>query len=391
MKHLPFIWKHLWHNKVRSASTVAAMAVCILLLCILESVNQAIVAGLATAKDSRLITRHNVSLVFPLPISHRDRIAALPGVRKVSISNWFGGIYQDRKNFFPNFAVDLPTYLDMYPEYIVGPDERKELLADLKGCIVGPALAEKWGWKVGSVFQLQSFIPSYQKAEPFEFVVKGIYDVDDRKYPGTIRNLMFFHHKYLYEGTGQKIGVATFPIEIENADQAIAVAKSIDALFENSDAQTKTETEAAFRAGFVSLGGNLAFLLRTVGLAVIFTILLVLANTMSMAVRERRTEIGILKTLGFSNARVLGIILSEAVLLGILGGLSGVAAGYGMIAILPSLPEIGDAVRMFPSLGMTPRVAAAGVIVAVLIGLGAGLVPALLSYRARITGLLRQV
>jgi len=391
MKHLPFIWKHIWHNKVRSASTVAAMAVCILLLCILESVNQAIVAGLATAKDSRLITRHNVSLVFTLPISHRERIAALPGVRKVSISNWFGGIYQDRKNFFPNFAVDLPTYLDMYPEYIVRPDERKELLADLKGCIIGPALAEKWGWKVGSVFQLQSFIPSYQKAEPFEFVVKGIYDVDDRKYAGTIRNLMFFHHKYLYEGTGQKIGVATFPIEIENADQAIAVAKSIDALFENSDAQTKTETEAAFRAGFVSLGGNLAFLLRTVGLAVIFTILLVLANTMSMAVRERRTEIGILKTLGFSNARVLGIILSEAVLLGILGGLSGVAAGYGMIAILPSLPEIGDAVRMFPSLGMTPKVAGAGVIVAVLIGLGAGLVPALLSYRARITGLLRQI
>src|SRR4030095_15813823 len=118
MKHLPFIWKHLWHNKVRSASTVAAMAVCILLLCILESLNQAIVAGLATAKDSRLITRHNVSLVFPLPMSHRDRIIALPGVRNVSISNWFGGVYQDRKNFFPNFAVDLPTYLDMYPEYI---------------------------------------------------------------------------------------------------------------------------------------------------------------------------------------------------------------------------------------------------------------------------------
>jgi putative ABC transport system permease protein len=367
------------------------MAVCILLLCILESVNHAIVAGLATAKDSRLITRHNVSVVFPLPITHRERISALPGVRNVSISNWFGGIYQDRKNFFPNFAVDFPTYLDMYPEYIVQPDTRKELLEDLKGCLIGPALAERWGWKVGSVFQLQSLIPTYQKAEPFEFVVKGIYGVDDRKYPGTIRTLMFFHHKYLYEGTGQKIGVGTFPIEIENPDQAIAVAKTIDDLFENSDAQTKTETEAAFRAGFVSLGGNLAFLLRTVGLAVIFTIMLVLANTMSMAVRERRTEIGILKTLGFSNARVLGVILTEAVLLGILGGLAGVAAGYGMIAILPNLPQIGDAVRQFPNLAMTPNVAGTGVIVAVLIGLGAGLVPALLSYRARITGLLRQV
>ena len=391
MKHLPFIWKHLWHNKVRSVSTLLAMAVCIFLLCTLESLNKAIVAGLATAKDSRLITRHNVSLQFTLPVSHRERIAGVPGVRRVAASNWFGGVYQDRKNFFPNFAVDLSVYLDMYPEYVLTPEERKNVLADLKGCIIGPGLAEKFDWRVGSVFQLQSYIPVYRKSEPFEFVVRAIYEVDDRKYPGAPRSLMFFHHKYLYEGMGQKVGIATCPVEIEDPNQAPSVAKAIDALFENSDAQTKTETEAAFRAGFVSLGGNLAFVLRTVGLAVVFTILLVLANTMSMAVRERRTEIGILKTLGFSNKKVLGIVLAESVLLGILAGLLGVAGGYTILPALPSLPVIGDAFRQFPTPRMTAEVAAIGFILALIIGIGAGIVPALLSYRARITGLLRQV
>jgi putative ABC transport system permease protein len=202
---------------------------------------------------------------------------------------------------------------------------------------------------------------------------------------------MFFHQKYLYEMTNGRVGIGTFVIEIADPDQAAAIGKAVDALFENSDAQTKTETEAAFRAGFVSMAGNLALLLNGIALAVMFTILLVTANTMSMAVRERRTEIAVLKTLGFTSSLVMILILVESALLGALGGSVGIVLGREMIQALPYLPMIGDAVRGFPELGLSPLVAAMAFALAVGIGLAAGFIPAILAYRARIADMLRQV
>jgi putative ABC transport system permease protein len=202
---------------------------------------------------------------------------------------------------------------------------------------------------------------------------------------------MFFHHKYLYESTGRRVAAGFYAIQIDDPNKAGEVSKKIDAMFENSDVQTRTETEAAFRAGFIAMAGNLALLLRGIGLAVTFTILLVTANTMSMAVRERRNEIAVLKTLGFSSALVMVLIIAEAVALAVLGGAIGVLLGWLAVSWLPNAPFLGDIVRAFPDFGLQPRIVALGISGALLLGLLAGFVPATLAYRAKITDMLRQV
>src|SRR6266568_4325800 len=199
-------------------------------------------------------------------------------------------------------AVGAENFLAMYPEYLLTPEQKQKFLGDRRGCIVGKSTADKFKWKEGDTIQLESIIPPYRVGKPFEFVIDAIYDTDQVHYPGTNDAAMFFHYKYLDEqakGLGRHVGVGMYRIEINDPKQAGAISKAIDALFENSDTQTHTETEQAFRAGFISLAGNLALLLNGIGVAVMFTILLVTANTMSMAIRERRTEIAVLKTLGY--------------------------------------------------------------------------------------------
>jgi putative ABC transport system permease protein len=394
MKYLPYVLKHLRRNWVRTASTVAAMSVCIFLFCTFQTVIAAVNWGLKSANASRLVTRNAVSLVYNLPVAYKERIRQIPGVASVATSNWFFGFLgstPDYKNFFANFAIDPEEYLAMHPEYLLTAQERADFLADRRGCIVGADTAARFNWKVGDSFQLESVIPPYRAGKPFEFVIRGIYQTDDARYPGTDARLMFFHWKYLDEAVRNRAGAGTFNVAIDDPARASAVAKAIDALFENSERQTKTETEAAFRAGFVSLSGNLALLLNGIGLAVSFTILLVTANTMSMAVRERRREIGVLKTLGFDSRLVMALILAEALVLGVLGGAVGLGLGAVMIRVLPSLPAIGDAVRAFPNLGLRPEIAALGFGIALVIGLLAGLLPAFTAYRARITEALRTV
>jgi putative ABC transport system permease protein len=261
----------------------------------------------------------------------------------------------------------------------------------VRGSIIGRKLAERFGWKVGDAFQLESFIPPYRVGKPFDFVVDGIYDTDEARYPGTDLSSMYFNFKYLYEATGQRVGIGTLTVQIADPSQAGAISKEIDGAFENSDNQTKTETEQAFRAGFVALAGNLALLLNVIGMAVAFTILLVTANTMSIAVRERQQEIAVLKTLGFSSALVMTLILSEALLRGLVGGLLGILIAREIIALLVNVPFLGDVLRAFPNLGLSPGIAALGVGIALALGLLAGFVPALMAYRSRITEALRQV
>jgi putative ABC transport system permease protein len=393
VKYLPYILKHLRRNWIRTASTVLAMSVCIFLFCTLRTFVEAVTWNLKSANASRLVTRHAVSLVFNLPIAYKERIASLPGVVRVATVNWFGGARRagDFSEFFPNLAVEAETYLVMHPEFILPEEQKRAFLEDLRGCIVGRKTADHFGWKIGDAFQLESFIPPYRAGRPFEFIIQGIFDTDQARYPGTDTTAMYFHWKYLYEMTNQRVGAGNFTIEIADPAQASSISKAIDAQFENSDAQTRTETEAAFRAGFVSMAGNLALLLNGIALAVMFTILLVTANTMSMAVRERRTEIAVLKTLGFPSGLVMALILGESVLLGALGGGVGILLGREMIRALPSLPFIGDAVRGFPNLGLSPAIAGLGFVMALALGLLAGIVPAFLAYRARVTDMLRQV
>ena len=393
MKYVPFILKHLKRNWIRTASTVLAMAVCIFLFCTLQTFIKAVTWNLQSANNGRLVVQDHVSLVYNLPLSYEARVAAVPGVKRISILTWFGGSRNINKpsDFFPNMAVEPQTYLAMYPEYIIPEDQKQTFFNDMRGCIVGRETAEKFHWKIGDTVQLESFIPPYRIGKPFEFVIDGIYDADPILHPGADLTQMFFNYKYLYESTGRRVGAGTYVLEINDPQLAGAISKSIDDLFENSDNQTRTQTESAFLAGFVSMAGNLALLLNGIALAVMFTILLVTANTMSMAVRERRTEIAVLKTLGFPSGLVMGLILGESLVLGALGGTVGILLGRAMIKVLPKLPLIGDAVRGFPNLGMSFSVGGRGMGVALFLGLAAGFVPAFLAYRARVTELLRQI
>jgi len=391
MKFAPLVLKHLRKNWIRTLSTVLAMSVCIFLVCVLQTVIAAVNFGLTAGSTRRLVTRDYVSLANNLPINYKQKIAAMQGVSDTTIVTWFGGIYRDPKNFFANLAVEPEAFLRIYPEVMLPPDQKAAWLSDVRGAIIGRKLAERFGWKVGDHVQLESFIPPYRVGKPFDFQIDGIYDTDEARYPGTDLSSMYFNFKYLYEATGQRIGIGTLTVQIADPSQAGAISKEIDSAFENSDNQTKTETEQAFRAGFVALAGNLALLLNVIGMAVAFTILLVTANTMSIAVRERQQEIAVLKTLGFSSALVMTLILSEALLLGLMGGLLGILFARGIIRGLTYVPFLGDVLRAFPNLGLSPSIAALGVGLALALGLLAGFVPALMAYRSRITEALRQV
>jgi putative ABC transport system permease protein len=386
------------------------MAMCIFLFCTLQSVLAQINALLDSTSAKRLVVRNSVNIVFYVPLSYGPRIQSVPGVERVSTSNWFGGLLPAKKegksdtgsessttdwsNFFTNWAVDMEPFLAMYPEYQIPPDQYQALLADQRGCVIGRKLANKFGWKVGDTFFLESFIPEHRKPDgPFEFVLRAIFDVDSVKYSGTDQNMMLFHRKYLYEATGRRLQAGTYHVEIKDPDQAGQVSTAIDKLFENSDAQTHTETEKAFAAGFIAMAGNLALLLNGIGIAVSFTILLVVANTMSIAVRERRKEIGVLKTLGFTSGQVMGLVVAESLLIAVIGGALGVAGSRAIMFALTHAPGLKD---MLAGIGLSelplrPLVAAIGFAVAIVLGFAAGFVPALSAYRARITDMLRTV
>src|SRR5579863_1096186 len=391
MKFAPLILKHLRKNWIRTLSTVLAMSVCIFLFCTLQTVVEAVNFGLHAGNASRLVTRHYVSLVFNLPLNYKQRVEAVPGVKEVVMNWWFGGIYRDQKNFFANIATEPQGLLDVYPEIMVPPEQREKWLRDRRGCIIGRKLAQRFGWKLGDTFELESSIPPYRVGHPFDFVVDGIYDTDQAKYPGTDLNSMYFDYKYLYEATGRNLGIGWLVEKIDDPSHAGAISKAIDTQFENSDTPTKTETEQAFVAGFVAMAGNLALLLNGIGLAVAFTILLVTANTMSIAVRERQQEIAVLKTLGFSSGLVMTLILSESLLIGALGGAVGIVISTAILKVLPEVPMIGDILAQYPNFGLSPSTTAFGVAIALLLGLLAGFVPAMTGYRARITETLRQV
>ena len=397
MKFLPLILHHLRRNWIRTSSTVIAMTVCIFLFCTLQTFLKAVNWNLQSASSNRIVVRHRVSLVFNIPVAYKARIQSVPGVQSVVSSNFFGGVFRDMKDFFPNMAVEPEGFLAMYPEYQLPEDQKKAWFADRRGCIIGRRTANRFGFKVGDTIAMDSIIPPYRIGKPWQFVVRGIFDSDPVRYPGTDLTQMFFSWDYLYETLhavnpgSSYTAVGTYLVQIKDADKAGDISKAIDDLFENSDTQTRTETESAFRAGFLAMVGNLALLLNSIAIAVMFTILLVVANTMSMAVRERRNEIAVLKTLGFPSGLVMSLILGEAALMGLLGGGFGILLGRWMIQALPSIPFLGDAVRGFPELGLSVPTATIGLATALGLSLAAGLIPAWLAYRARITEMLRQI
>ena len=388
MKWIPFVLKHLRQNWIRTASTAAGIAVCIFLFCTLQTFVASLHGSLGQ-DTARLVTRNGVSTFYSLPNAYEKRIATVLGVKRVAAANYFGGMrdFNNPDSEFANFAIEAEHFLELYPEYILTEAEKKAFLGDQHGCIVGHALAQQFHWKVGDTVQLTSNI--YRTGKPFEFLVSAIYQTDQGHYPGTNEAALFFHYKYLDEATGGKAGVRTYRIEIADPQQAGVVSHAIDDLFENSGVQTHTETEAQYRASAGVMGGNLVLLLNGIGLAVMFTLLLVIANTMSMAVRERHTEIGVLKTLGFSSRLVMALIMAEGAILGLCGAAIGLLLGRFLIDVLPDVPVIGDLVRGFPKMNVPPVIEVAGILIGLSLGLLAGLFPSVFAYRARITELLR--
>jgi putative ABC transport system permease protein len=403
MRFLPFVLKHLRATWVRTASTVVAMGLCVFLFCLLRSVLDHFDQFVHSRNPRRLVTRNAVSIMGSVPLTYAARIQALPGVKRVAATVMFGGVLPARKEgkadpgagwetdwttVFQNLAVDALPYFAMSPELQVPPDQFRDFMGDLRGCVIGRKLADKFGWRIGDHFFLQSMVSGMRKKSgPFEFVVRGFVDTDLQKYPGTDTSLMYFHFEYLSESMGGWTDTHLFTVEVDDPGRAAEVAAAIDAQFENSTAETLTETESAFATSFLSLVGDLSVLVNGIGLAVCFTILLVTANTMSMAVRERRTEIAVLKTIGFGSGQVMGMVVTESLLLGATGGVLGIGGALLAVAALNRAPE-----QMFlgiAHLELRPWVALWGLGVALALGFAAGFLPAWGAYRARVTDMLR--
>jgi putative ABC transport system permease protein len=311
--------KNAFRHKLRTALTVIGIVVAITAFGLLRTIVDAWYAGANASSSARLVTRSSVSLVFPLPLTYAERIRQVPGVRSVSWANWFGGVYISERNFFPQFAIDAPTYLDMYPEFILPPEERKAFFLDRKGAIVGRRLAEQYGWKVGDQIPLRGTIYS----GTWTFNLRGIYDGADK---GTDQSTMFFHWallnetiKRIYPRRADQTGV--FIVQLRDPGEAAEVSAAIDATFRNSLAETLTETEKAFQLSFVAMTEAILLAIQAVSFVVIVIIMAVMANTMAMTVRERGAEYATLKTLGFSNGFVAMLIFAESLGIALLGGL----------------------------------------------------------------------
>jgi putative ABC transport system permease protein len=326
VQFLKLILRNALRHKLRTALTVLGLVVAILSFGLLQTVVGAWYAGADSAAPTRLVTRNAISLVFPLPISYRDKIRAVDGVRAVSYANWFAGVYQDPKNFFPQFAVEPRTYFDMYPDYRVPPDDFAAFLRDRKGAVIGRKLADTHGLKVGDVMPLRGTIfPG-----TWEFTVRAIYDGAEAK---TDTSQMFFHWDYLNESVKKRSRnradqVGIFLVDVLDADRAAEVSHAIDALFKNSLAATLTETERAFQIGFVKQTEALVVAIRLVSYVVIVIILAVMANTMAMTARERLAEYATLKALGFSPAYVAALILGESISIAAIGAAIGIALTF---------------------------------------------------------------
>jgi len=378
MKYLHLIWAALFRSKTRTFLTLLSVITAFLLFGMLDSVRVAFNTSASVAGTNRLITTSKLSITQSLPYSLQSQIQSVPGVKKASYATWFGGIYQDPKNFFPNFAVG-PGYMELYPEYVVPPEQLKAFYATQDGAIVGEALANKHGWKIGDVIPLQATIFPTKGSNNWNFKLVAIYRVNDNKRKGE-ENTLMFNWKYFDEANDYIKGqVHWYVIDVANADQSNAVAQAIDKLSDNSDHETKTQTEAAFNQAFFKQIGDIGMIVTSIMGAVFFTLLLLTGNTMAQAVRERIPELAVLKTIGFSNRSVLWLVLAEATLLVVLGGL----IGLGLAALI--MPGVSSASRGLIQLPSVPAATwGLGLALMLIIGVVVGLLPALRAMRLNI-------
>jgi len=379
MKFFRLVFAQLLRKKVRTTLTIGSFAVALFLYGLLVAIRIAFVGGADVAGVDRLAVINKTSLIMPLPFSYRDRIARIPGVTGVTFATWFGGVYQDEKNFFAQYAVDKDTWFDIYSDYIVPKDQRDTFMRDRQACLVGKSLAKRFGLKVGDRLPLRGTIWT----GTWEFNVAGIYEGNR---PEVDTSGMLFRYDYLEERRQFAKGtVGWYVVQLANPDDAVRVTKKIDDDFANSPFETFTQTEKAFAMFFVKQMGNIEFLVIVIGSVVFFTLLLVTGNTMAIAVRERTGELAVLKTVGFPDLGVLGLILAESVLIAGQGGLIGlVLAKLFTLGGGPVSGVLGTFYLPWGSLGL-------GFALALGVGVVAGLLPGVAAMKLRVVDALRRV
>ncbi len=313
MKILKIIFANALRHKLRTTLTILGIAIAVIAFGVLRTVVTVWDSSVDAAAANRLITRQAVSFIFPLPYAYKEKIKSVEGVKEVSFANWFGGVYKDKNNFFTRMCVDADTYFDVLPEFLISPEELENFKKERNACVIGQEIATQYNLKLGDQMVLDGDIFPGR----WEFVIRGIYKPKNNNTDGT---QMLFHWDYIdermkVESPARAGSVNWYIVQISDPNNAAEVSEKIDALFKNSSAETKTETEKAFTQGFVSASGAIITAMNFMSFVIIGIIMLVLANTMIMAARERTREYAVLKTLGFSAFHIVGLILGESLVL----------------------------------------------------------------------------
>jgi putative ABC transport system permease protein len=378
MKILKLIIKNTMRHKLRTFLTIFGIAIAVIAFGVLRTVVTAWYSGVEASSANRLIVRQAVSFIFPLPYADKEKIAQIPGVKEVTYANWFGGVYIDKNNFFARLAVDADNYFKVYPEFYLPPDQYEAFKKERTACVIGSKIAEQFNLKLGDVMTLDGDIYPGR----WQFVVRGIYQP---KYKSTDATQMLFHWDYLdetmkQESPGRAGDVGWYIILINDPSKASIISKEIDALFKNSSAETKTESESAFQQGFIQSSGAIISAMNLISFIIIGIIMLVLGNTMIMSARERTREYAVLKTLGFTGKHLAGIIMGESLLISILGG------GLGLLLTFPIVEGIYEFIPkgMFPIFDVQPITLILAISAALLIGIVAAIFPIIRALNTKI-------
>ncbi len=379
------ILKNAWRHKLRTILTILGIAIAVSAFGLLQTVVQMWYIGVEASAANRLITRHAVSFIFPLPYAYRDRIGKIPGVEQVTFANWFGGVYVDKKQFFARLAIDNENFFDVYPELLVPHDQRAAFSRERNACIVGEELARRYNLRIGDVMPMEGDIyPGH-----WEFVIRGIYRPRDKI---TDASNMFFHWKYLderlQEESPQRAGdVGWYVMRISNPGDAPQVSQEVDQQFANSSAETKTETERSFQQGFIASASAILTAMNAISFIIIGIIMLVLGNTMIMAARERIREYAVMKTFGFTTGHLVGLIAGESIMISAVGSAIGIALTFpmtqGFAGVLPK--------GWFPIFNVQAITLILACVAALFVGIAASVFPIQRAIRTRIVDGLRQI
>ena len=382
MKFSRLIFANLFRKKVRLILTIGSFAVALFLFAFLAVVRDAFGRGADVAGADRLVIINRTSIINPIPLSYRDKILRIPGVKYVTHNNWFGGVYKDEKNFFPQFVIDPENQRQVVPELMVPDDQWNAFLKDRQGAIAGARTAQRFGWKIGDRIPIKTTLYG---GGAWEFNLVGIYH---GKRPQDDETQFWFQWDYFEEKVPERVKgqIGWYVLRLDSPDDAVRVAKTIDAEFANSPFETKTQTESAFAASWVKQFGNIQFLILSIGVVVFFTLLLVTGNTMAISVRERTSELAVFKAIGFSDRAVLFFVLAESLVIALIGGLLGLA-----LAVV-AVPALATALNgLLPSLVLAPAILGLGLVVAIAVGIISGLLPGITAMRMRVVNALRRV